>query len=177
MWLDLQGDGTANTVDSDTYMRVIQTWNRPGSASEHVQQYCTWLDALYNPSQQTDLVLDETFNDTSIVSTSSNTWQAVDPKLIALRTTESKFFRPKASCPGTALVTAQQLPVLPRFDGTEPPSKSEFFYLTSQENEQAFDELMHPNLDTFRTYQVNAVNTRLSALLFLAAECLMAAML
>jgi hypothetical protein len=173
VWLDLQGDGIANSVDSDAYMQVIQGWNQAGSA-QHLQQYCNWLNSLYNPSRSTSLVLDETFTDTSIVSTSSNSWQAIDPKLIALRTTKSKFFRPQTSCSGTALVSAQQLPVLPRFDGTVPPSQSEFFYLTGQQRTQAYDDLMHPNLDAFRTYQVSAIDNQSSMCCRLHATALAA---
>lgn len=153
-WLDIQRDGLVDTMDSDIYFRLIESWSTAGSEPQK-QQFCAWLDRLYNPSSA-DERLDESFVDSSIVDIDSFAWQAVDPKVITLRTTDSVYLRHDSPtpCPDSALQSAQQLPLLARFDGTAPPTRQQFYYLTGQSSEPGYNDLMHPNLEAFKAYQV-----------------------
>lgn len=152
LWLDIQGDGAVTSSDSDTFFCVQSAFPPAPSADDF--DVCALLDALYNPSTAAATsLIDETLDDSSFVSTSSETWQAVDPRLLYLRGDEPFAFADGAACP--ALLASQSVPQLSRFDGTRPPTRAEYEYLVTNTDEQ-YDELMQPSNPDFLVYQVRS---------------------
>lgn len=168
LWLDLNGDGAVTTADSDAFYCMRSTF--PSARSGNDGNVCTLLDALYSPSTApASSLLDETLDDSSFVSTSSDTWQAVDPRLLYLRGDEPFAFAAGAAC--ASLPASQSVPQLRRFDDTRPPTRREFDYLVADTSEQ-YDELMRPSNPDFFVYQVRAACTCRSACpLMLACPC------
>jgi hypothetical protein len=125
MWLDLQGDAVASNLDSQALYQIarLATTNEAGS--------CRWLDSIYHPSRYAGEALSlsgNRFNDSSFLSNASSSWQAIDPKLLYLRTNQSSLLRPgdqafSSLCVtkhNAALTDKQFVPLLTRPDGSLP---------------------------------------------------------
>jgi hypothetical protein len=158
-WFDLQGDGLVNSLDSDAFFSIGASFNWRYSSTD-MASYCELLDKLYNHDMRPGSELDEVMMGNGVLTMDSPFWQSVDPRLIGLRSDDSVGWSPGTAC--SSLAGMQQVPQLSRFDGTRPPTRSEFHYLVgtgssaNQRNKSnfEFDELLRPNSEDFRAYQV-----------------------
>lgn len=125
LWMDLNNDNVVNIQDSLLFADMIKL------VDSDPELHCTWLESVYSPSNATlphSLVRGNSFTDASITGISSFGWQAVDPKLIYLRSNDSDVMYPDAaSCIATGGGgAALEVPQLARFDGTAPLNEREF---------------------------------------------------
>jgi hypothetical protein len=156
-WFDLQGDGQADTIDSDAFFGIVVGVNWDPDTTDRGAKVCALLKAMYSPSTSADDIVDEALDDSSFVNKDSLTWQAVDPRLIYLRSSESSPFYASSPCPD--LAADQVAPVLERFDGTQPPTLAQFAYLAAAKDadtDYMFNGLMRPSDEHFSAYQVGA---------------------
>jgi hypothetical protein len=125
LWMDLNGDNLVNIEDSLLFADVLKL------ADSDPTLHCTWLSSIYSPSTATQphsLVRGNSFTDASITGVGSSGWQALDPKLIYLRSNASDVMFPESvTCvdPGSTGGTLE-VPQLARFDGTSPLTEKEF---------------------------------------------------
>ena len=125
LWMDLNSDAMVNIEDSLLFADIIKLVDSDPAL------YCAWLQSVYSPSTATQphsLFRGNSFTDASITGISSFAWQAVDPKLIYLRSNVSDVMHPagvtcSASGGGGGSIA---VPVLARFDGTVPLNQQEF---------------------------------------------------
>lgn len=124
LWMDLNGDGIVNIQDSLLFADVIKLVDSDSTA------HCTWIESVYfpsNASQPHSLVRGNSFTDASITGVGSSGWQAMDPKLIYLRSNDSDvMYLESTSCTATVSGTALSVPHLARFDGSTPLNQQEF---------------------------------------------------
>jgi hypothetical protein len=164
LWMDLNGDSLVDIKDSLLFADVIKLVDADESL------HCKWLQSLYHPSSATtpyQLVRGNAFTDTSIVSNTSIEWQAVDPKLIYLRSNASEVMYNGHVCsslPGTLLDADETVPALQRFDGTSVLTQADFQALvpasSTADPAGLFKAFMRPDeARDWRMYTVRMLST------------------
>lgn len=123
-WMDLNADAAVDTRDGLLFADVIKL------VDSDPARHCTWLQSVYRPSSATvphQVVRGNGFTDASFTAYTSPAWQAVDPKLIYLRSNVSDVMYPGVDCVGTGgLGAGEVVPQLARFDGSAPLTEAEF---------------------------------------------------
>jgi hypothetical protein len=129
LWMDVNGDARVDTRDALAFADLIKLVDSDAAA------HCAWLQSVYYPSLAApphSIVRGNAFSDASITSAASPAWQALDPKLIYLRSNASDvLFPPGAAC-GAPLTAAQTVPQLARFDGSAPLTEAQFLTLVPE---------------------------------------------
>lgn len=125
-WMDLNGDATVDTRDALLFADMIKLVDSDPSL------HCTWLESVYLPSLAAaphQVVRGNGLSDASFSDYMSAVWQALDPKLIYLRSNDSDVMHPGVDCAAAgsgALAPNQFVPELQRFDGSAPLAEAEF---------------------------------------------------
>eukprot|EP00892_Ulva_mutabilis_P000131 jgi/Ulvmu1/10118/UM006_0069.1 len=125
-WMDLNADAAVDTRDALLFADMIKLVDSTPAL------HCTWLESVYLPSAATtphQVVRGNGFTDASFTALTSTAWQALDPKLIYLRSNVSDVMYPGVDCATAgsgALAADQRVPQLTRFDGTVPLTEPEF---------------------------------------------------
>lgn len=126
-WMDLNSDAAVNTQDALLFADLITLVDSdPGL-------HCTWLESVYHPSTATvphQVIRGNGFTDASVAAHTSAAWQAVDPKLIYLRSNASDVMYPAGvdcvAAGSGVLQAGEVVPELRRFDGSAPLTEAEF---------------------------------------------------
>lgn len=126
-WMDLNSDATVDTQDALLFADLITLVDSDPAL------HCTWLESVYHPSTATvphQVIRGNGFTDASATAHTSTAWQAVDPKLIYLRSNASDVMYPAgvdcAAAGSAVLQPGEVVPELRRFDGSVPLTEEEF---------------------------------------------------